>query len=136
MVTYLYIVQQRSYLYYGKNTFWSFLYLRPLICFFHYLISIIKAKRSRRWVILKIRVLVNLCQKLLFLHQLTNNMTTDWSLNYKKNISSAHVVYTNCFGCQKNKQFAYTTCSESILTLQFLCTELVIQWTIWFHIVG
>ena len=26
---------------------------------------------------------VNLCQKLLFLHQLTHNMTTDCSLNYK-----------------------------------------------------
>ena len=28
---------------------------------------------------------VNLCQKLLFLHQLTHNMTTDSSLNYKVN---------------------------------------------------
>ena len=28
---------------------------------------------------------VNLCQKLLFLHQLTSNMTTDCSLNYKFN---------------------------------------------------
>ena len=28
---------------------------------------------------------VNLCQKLLFLHQLTHNMTTDCSLNYKFN---------------------------------------------------
>ena len=28
-------------------------------------------------------VQVNLCQKLLFLHQLTHNMTTDCSLNYK-----------------------------------------------------
>ena len=25
-------------------------------------------------------------------------MTTDCSLNYKKNTSSAHVVFTNCFG--------------------------------------
>ena len=30
-------------------------------------------------------VQVNLCQKLLFLHQLTHNMTTDCSLNYKFN---------------------------------------------------
>ena len=28
---------------------------------------------------------VNLCQKLLFLHHLTHNMTTDCSLNYKFN---------------------------------------------------
>jgi phosphatidate phosphatase LPIN len=28
---------------------------------------------------------VNLCQKLLFLHQLTHNMTTECSLNYKFN---------------------------------------------------
>ena len=31
------------------------------------------------------QVQVNLCQKLLFLHQLTHNMTTDCSLNYKFN---------------------------------------------------
>ena len=30
-------------------------------------------------------VQVNFCQKLLFLHQLTHNMTTDYSLNYKFN---------------------------------------------------
>ena len=30
-------------------------------------------------------VQVNLCQKLLFLHQLTHNMTTDCSLNYNFN---------------------------------------------------
>ena len=30
-------------------------------------------------------VQVNFCQKLLFLHQLTHNMTTDCSLNYKFN---------------------------------------------------
>ena len=31
----------------------------------------------------KCQLQVNLCQKLLFLHQLTHNMTTDCSLNYK-----------------------------------------------------
>merc|ERR1712051_697397 len=47
---------------------------------------------------------VNLCQMLLFLHQLTHNMTTDCSLNYKFNtwkfqaqIWGEHVVYRNCF---------------------------------------
>ena len=33
----------------------------------------------------QLAVQVNLCQKLLFLHQLTYNMTTDCSLNYKFN---------------------------------------------------
>ena len=68
---------------------------------------------------------VNLCQKPLFLHQLTHNMTTDCSVNYQfstwklpvqymKITSSEDVVYINCSGCQnKNKkQFVYTTCSE------------------------
>ena len=47
---------------------------------------------------------VNLCQKLLFLHKLTHNMTTDCSLNYKFNTRKfqaqtwgEHVVYRNCF---------------------------------------
>ena len=34
----------------------------------------------------QIKVQVNICQKLLFLHQLTHNMTTDCSLNYKFSI--------------------------------------------------
>ena len=48
-------------------------------------------------------VQVNLCQKLLFLHQLTHNITTDCSLNYKFNTWKfqaqtwrEHVVYRNC----------------------------------------
>ena len=47
---------------------------------------------------------VNLCQKLLFLHQLTHNMTRDCSLNDKFNTGKfqaqawgEHVVYRNCF---------------------------------------
>ena len=55
---------------------------------------------------------VSLCQKLLFLHQLTYNMTTDCSFmtssvheNYKLRTCSEHVVYINCFECQnKNKK--------------------------------
>ena len=31
----------------------------------------------------KSRIQVNLCQKLLFLYQITHNMTTDYSLSYK-----------------------------------------------------
>ena len=49
-----------------------------------------------------------------------------------------HVVYINCSECQKTnkKQFVYTTCSQHVLSLEFVCTELVIQWTIFLHIVG
>ena len=61
-------------------------------------------------------VQVNLCQKLLFLHQLTHNMTTDCSLNYKFNTWKfqaqawrEYVKYRNCF--QHSEQFLQTTCS-------------------------
>ena len=33
-------------------------------------------------------------------------------------------------------QFVNKKCSESVLSLEFSCTELVIQWTIFCHIVG
>ena len=59
---------------------------------------------------------VNLCQKLLFLHQLTHNMTTDCWLNYNFNTWKFqartwgdHVVYRNCF--RHSEQFLYITCS-------------------------
>ena len=59
--------------------------------------------------------------------------------NWKLRTSSEHVVYTNCF-CSvlfwHSEQVIYTTCSEHILSLQFSCTELAIQWTIFCHIVG
>ena len=58
-------------------------------------------------------MLVNLCLKLLFLHQLTHNMTTDCSLKYKFNTWKFqaqtwgdHVVYRNCFW--HSEQFLYT----------------------------
>jgi hypothetical protein len=59
---------------------------------------------------------VNLCQKLLFLHQLTHNMTKDCSLNSKFNTWKfqgqnwgEHVVNRNCFW--HSEQVLYTTCS-------------------------
>ena len=44
-------------------------------------------------------------------------------------------IYINCSECQnKNKkQFAYSTCSQHVLSLEFSCTELIIQWTIFCH---
>ena len=62
--------------------------------------------------------MLNLCQKYLFLHQLTHNITTDCSLNYKFNTWKfqaqtwgEHIVYRNCFW--HSEQFLYTTCSLS-----------------------
>ena len=40
--------------------------------------------------------------------------------------SSEHVVYTDCFLFWHSEQFMYATCSESVLSLQFSCTEFVI----------
>ena len=92
---------------------------------------------------------LNLCQKLLFLHQLSHNTTTDCSLNYEFSTQklqaqnmhktcSEYVVYTNCFLFLfwHSEQFMYTTCYEHVLSFQFSCTELVIQCTIFSHIVG
>ena len=63
---------------------------------------------------------VNDCQKLLFLHQLTHNMTTDCSLNYKFNTWKfqaqtwgEHVVCRNCFW--HSEQFLNTACSPHVL---------------------
>ena len=77
----------------------------------------------------------NLFQKHLFLHQLTYNMTKDCSLNYEFStwkLQAQHVVYINCSVCQEKNNL----CTHHDLSLQFSCTELVIQWTIFFHIVG
>ena len=73
---------------------------------------------------------VNLCQKLLFLHQLTHNMTTDCSLNYYKfntwkfqaQTWGEHVVYRNCFW--HSEQFLYTTCSPHVLQKEELLTKI------------
>ena len=58
----------------------------------------------------------------------------DSRLQYKKNTSSEHVVYKNCFECQKNKQKTIL-CTQHVLSLYFSCTEVRNQWTIC-HIVG
>ena len=74
-------------------------------------------------------VQVNLCQKLLFLHQLTHNMTADCSLNYKFNTWrihaqtwGEHVVYRNCFW--HSEQFSYRTCSPHVLQEEELLTKI------------
>ena len=55
-------------------------------------------------------------------------------VQYMKIPSSKHVVYINCSECQnKNKN---NLCTQYVLSLEFSCTELVIQRTICCHIVG
>ena len=45
----------------------------------------------------------------------------DLQLQYKKNTSSEHVVYKNCFECQnKNKN---NICTQHVLKLYFPCTK-------------
>ena len=72
---------------------------------------------------------VNLFQKHSFLNQLTHNMTTDCSLNYKFNTWKfqaqtwgEHVVYRNCFW--HSEQFLYTTCSPHVLQKEELLTKI------------
>ena len=75
------------------------------------------------------KIQVNLCQKLLFLHQLTHNMTTGCSLNYKFNTWKfqaqtweEHVVYKTCFW--HSEQYLYTTCSPHVLQKEWLLTKI------------
>ena len=72
---------------------------------------------------------VNLCQKVLFLHQLTHIMMTDCSFNFKFNTWKfqattwgEHVLYRNCFW--HSEQFLYTTCSPNVLQKEDLLTKI------------
>ena len=78
---------------------------------------------------------VNLCQRQLFLHQLTHNMTKDCSLNYEFSTSKLQAQYMLCTKivlAVKTKQNClhnmYWTCSFLV------CIALIIQWTISCHI--
>ena len=71
---------------------------------------------------------VNLCQKLLFLHQLTHNTTVDCSLNYKFNtfwllISGDNVLCTEIV-LWHSEQFLYTTCSPYVVQKEELLTKI------------
>ena len=89
---------------------------------------------------------VNLCQKLLFLHQLTHNMMTDFSLNYE---FSTWKLQAQNMGrtCHVDKLFfvfvltfrttyvhnMFYPCSTHVLSLQFSFNEqsFVILWVSW-----
>ena len=75
---------------------------------------------------------VNLCQKLLFLHQLTHNMTTDCSLfmkivssEYLQNMLCTQIVVFVLFW--HSQQFWYTICSADVASFwkRFTCTTLL-----------
>ena len=100
--------------------------------------EIILVKFVSLWIVIVLFVQVrNPCQKLLFLHQLTHNMTTDCSLNYHfsawkfqaQNMGKTwgeHVVQTNCllFLFWHSEQLMCTTCSTHILPMFSPCSEL------------
>ena len=64
---------------------------------------------------------VNLCQKFLFLHQLTHNMTTDCSLNYKFNTWKFLAQNTFCteivFDIENN------FCTHHVLPIPMFCKK-------------
>ena len=69
--------------------------------------------------------------------QYDDRLFIELRVQYMKIPRSEHVVYTNCFLFWHSEQFMYTTCSQQhVLSLEFSCTELVIQWTMFCHIVG
>ena len=76
---------------------------------------------------------INLCQKLLFLHQLTHNMTTDCSLNYNFNTWKFQAQTRLCTEIVSEIQIFFCTqhvlpmfCKKKSFWQRFTCT-----WTIW-----
>ena len=73
---------------------------------------------------------VNLCQKFLFLHQLTHNITKDCSLNYEfrtwklqaQNMLRTQIVFLFLFW--HSEQFMYTTCSELAIFMYWTCNSM------------
>ena len=81
-------------------------------------------------------VQVNLCQKLLFLHQLTHNLTTDCSLfmkivssEYLQNMCAKIIVFVLFW---HSIQFWYTTCSADVASFwkRFTCNVSLKPWNI------
>ena len=59
--------------------------------------------------------------------QYDKRLFIELQVQYIKIPSSEHVVFFDLFW--HSVQFMYTTCSQHVLSLEFSCTELVIQWT-------
>ena len=64
----------------------------------------------------QVQMQVNLCQKLSFLNQLTHNMMTDCSLNYKFRTCCIQIL----FRMSKQKQ-EINFCTQHVLNLCFAC---------------
>ena len=73
---------------------------------------------------------VNLFQKHLSLPQLTHNMTKDCSVQENSKLITCWVHKLFWISKQKPKN---NLCTQHVLSLEFPCTELVIQWTICCH---
>ena len=84
--------------------------------------------RNRSQYHLKLQV--NLCLKILFLHQLTHNMTTDCSLNLKFRTRKIQVQNMLCTKIVLNAKTKSNFCTQHALNLYFSRTEVVNQWTI------
>ena len=71
-----------------------------------------------------VQVQVNLCQKLWFLQQLTHNMTTNCSLNYKLNTwkLQAHNIGSTC--CVQKLFLTFRTISPHVLQKYELLTKI------------
>ena len=73
------------------------------------------------FVIIEMKAQVNLCQKHSFLHLLTQNMTTDCSLNYKLSTWKIQVQYILCTQIvlsaktRTKNNLMYTTCTELVI---------------------
>ena len=74
------------------------------------IITLLPARKDKPALISDWLIQVNLCQKLLFLHQLNNNMTTDCSLNYK----------FNTWKLQAQNMFSLCSAKEELLTKIYL----------------
>ena len=102
-------------------TFWNELMVSPQT----------QALVFSKQTIFKWKVQVNLCQKLLFLHQLTHNMMTDCSLfmkivssEYLQNMLCTQIVVFVLF--RLSEQFWYTTCSPDVASFwkRFTCNNM------------
>ena len=70
--------------------------------------------------------------------QYDKRLFTKLQAQYMKIARLEHVGYSDYFLLLfwHSERFMYTTCSEHVLSLQFLCNEVVIHWTICRHIVA
>ena len=102
--------------------------------------------KNQNWICSWCRIQVNLCQKLLFLHQLTHIMTTDCPLNYQfstwkfqaQNMGRTWWEHKENMLCTiylflfwHSEQLMCTTCSTHVIQMFSPCSELGIfmYWT-------